>query len=91
MSSRRPRLKIRNNDIPSKIIKFYWHVLLCFTQMKTGVGGVYDKPSQNSNYVTGVVYIYILHAVFWGGGLSILSENSAKPPRLNQFENKNNP
>ena len=67
MSSRRPRLKIRNNDIPSKIIKFYWHVLLCFTQMKTGGGGVYDKPSQNSNYVTGVVYIYILHAVFWGG------------------------
>lgn len=65
--------KIRHNDIPSKIIKFYWHVLLCFTQMKTGGGGVYDKPSQNSNYVTGVVYIYIHTWFSWGGGLSILS------------------
>jgi len=46
--------------------------------MKTGGGGVYDKPSQNSNYVTGVVYIYILHAVFWGGGLFLFCSRSVQ-------------
>ena len=37
--------------------------------MKTGVGGVYDKPSQNSNYVTGVLYIYTCRHAFGGGGV----------------------
>jgi len=37
--------------------------------MKTGGRGIYDKPSQNSNYVTGVYYIYVGRHVFGGGGV----------------------
>jgi len=54
--------------------------------MKTGGGGVYDKPSQNSNYVTGVYYIYEgRHVLRGGGACEMFPKSSPFVPHLSKL------